>query len=302
MWVGRYELWSEDMRAALVRAPVALASSANRNLVLEVSGEALATLRGCAGFADELADPPKGFRAASALLERACAAFGRGADLMRAGDAHAAADAWGDAAELVQEANGRLPEPVVVEQLPLPAVAGSTTQSRVELFFSSVATRIAAPKAEVRCWDEQDWSRVQRETFGKRLDLAGFASFDYDRVNLAPDVCDGLVALSYAGERPIGDDQLAAAFAVVVLMHETGHLNEEGEFYGAGAKEPLAECWAMQHVREAAVSLGVDARYADELAERYWLDAYPTVQARYRSRKCRDGGEFDFRPGSSVWP
>jgi hypothetical protein len=42
--------------------------------------------------------------------------------------------------------------------------------------------------------------------------------------------------------------------------------------------------------------------YADELAERYWTEVYPTRPAGYRTKKCRDGGAYDVRKESAVWP
>jgi hypothetical protein len=58
----------------------------------------------------------------------------------------------------------------------------------------------------------------------------------------------------------------------------------------------------MQHIRPAAIELGASRAYAAELAERYWEQVYPTRPREYRSPRCRNGGEYDVRPGSDVWP
>jgi hypothetical protein len=179
---------------------------------------------------------------------------------------------------------------------------GLLETSRVEPVFTRVSHDVVASATEVRCWSRWDWHDLQKESFGKDLQLAGFASADFKRVNLAWDICDELATLAYTHRRPVGDEELRIAFSVTTLMHEAGHLNEAGDFYGAGANEPLAECWGMQHIRVAARMLGGSRAYADELAARYWSDVYPTRPRDYRSDKCRDGGAYDIRPASSVWP
>jgi hypothetical protein len=313
-WIGRYALWADDLRTALIRVGTVLSDERSRKLVADgdndtasAFADALARVQGCASFEDNVGDPPPKLTKAADLLEHACERFRAGAKGTPDAVENPALlakvfDAWSEAANLVQSANASFPAPEPIETLPLPAIAGVADVSRFEPFFSRVADQLAAPDAEVRCWDGEDWQRLQKETFGKNLELAGFASFDVNGVNLAPEICDALALLAYTDERPTGDDQLAIAFAVVVLMHETGHLNRASDFYGAGENEPLAECWAMQHVRLAARTLRAGARYSDALAERYWHEVYPRVQRRYRSPKCRNDGEYDVRPSSDLWP
>jgi hypothetical protein len=280
-WLGRYALWVTDLRVALVHAD-------------------RPALEGCANTLDrELGEPPASLRTAEAVLTRACHRFADGARLH---DRRRSFLEWSQGARLVWAANRRLPTRQAMERLPLPAGRGPVAESRVEPFFTEVARDIAAPVGEVRCWSRADWAELQKETFGRDHDLAGFASPGFQRVNLAWDICDSLAELAYTKERPTGIEELKLAFAVTTLMHESGHLNESGDFYGAGANEPLAECWGLQHIRQAAMRLGATRAYADELAERYWTEVYPTRPAGYRSKKCRDGGAYDIRKDSSVWP
>jgi hypothetical protein len=312
IWLGRYALWVTDVRVALEKAGT-LQHRRGRPVAVRVTrelGGALDALRHCnATRREKLVPPHHAFARSARLLGRACSLFARGAEVdMRAlergrPDRYAVAFAlWSEAAKLVQRANGLLPRPQATQRLPLPVGGGMLEASRVEPLFSSVANEQAAPAAQVRCWAEPEWTKVKWEAFGRNDDLAGFASPEFKRVNLDPRICRRLASLAYVGSRPTGVEQLELAFALDTIMHESGHLNESGDFYGAGANEPLAECWGMQHIRQAARAFGASSVYAAELAERYWREVYPTRPRTYRSPRCRNGGAYDVRPGTDVWP
>ena len=280
-WLGSYGLWVTDLRVALEH-------------------EDRAALGRCEQTLDRtLGDPPASLRGPEHVLRLACRRFARGAGM---NDPRKAFAEWSRASRLVRDANGRLPHPQAMERLPLPVATWPTEESRVEPTFTRVANDVAAPASQVRCWSRSDWSELQKESFGKDLNLAGFASPQFKRVNLAWDMCDGLATLAYTSERPSGTSELEIAFAVTTLMHEAGHLNESGDFYGAGENEPLAECWGMQHIRVGAVALGASKAYANELADRYWAEVYPTRPADYRTKKCRNGGAYDLNKESAIWP
>jgi hypothetical protein len=259
-----------------------------------------AALERCSDTLEEkLGDAPAPVRKTERILTRACERLEEGA---RSQDGGRTFREWSRGAVLVREANKGLPHPQAMERLPLPVGRGLREESRVEPVFTRVANALAAPATEVRCWSPADWTTLQQEIFGRNLDLAGFASPQYKRANLAWDICDRLATIAYTDRRPTGSEELEIAFAVTTLMHESGHLNESGDFFGAGQNEPLAECWGMQHIRQAARGLGASQSYADELAERYWAELYPRRPRDYRTKRCRDGGSYDIRKESSVWP
>jgi hypothetical protein len=140
--------------------------------------------------------------------------------------------------------------------------------------------------------------REMREFTGGRLhpDTVGFTGFGDQRVNLAAEICGGLVALAYEESRPTrGFERLKIAAGVSILMHEAHHA--DGVF-----NEALAECLGVQDIRSAAQRLGADEHYAGEIAVAYWEELYPRLPASYRSRECTDGGRLDQQPNSSVWP
>jgi hypothetical protein len=280
-WLGHYALWVTDLRVAL----------------LHQDRDSLA--RCAETLAEKLGDAPAQVRKAKRILGRACDRFAAGASEENEDRAFRE---WSQGAVLLRDANGRLSHPQATERLPLPAATGVREESRIEPLFTRVANDLASPASEVRCWSRADWPKLQEETFGRTLNLAGFASPQYKRVNLAWDICDSLGTIAYTDRRPTGSEQLGLAFAVTTLMHEAGHLNESGDFFGAGQNEPLAECWGMQHIRQAARLLGAARAYADDLATRYWAEVYPTRAAGYRTKKCRDGGAYDVRKESAIWP
>jgi len=199
--------------------------------------------------------------------------------------------------ELLLLADGGLPPG---EVRPLPVIAGDSSRSRIEPRFGRVASSLAGKRVEVRCWSQADWIRLLREekAYTKHRideDTLGFAGIAGRRANLAPDVCDALVDLTYHEARPSSDVarfQLAAA--VVTLAHEPQHSR-------GVAVEAQAECYALQSAATTARRLGVDAAYARGLAALYW-EHYAEELPAYRSRDCREGGAYDLHPASSAWP
>jgi len=316
-WRGGYGVWLEAVRADLreiglaVHDPRALRSLRSDGLEEFRDGALshhVASLRECARLEETLTPPPGRAEGTVALLRRSCGPLARGAELAERGIAgeggalfRRAVAEWRTAADLVEDANGKLRMPERVEALPLPVEDGRTEISRVEPLLTRV-TRLMSKDAKfaARCWSEEDWGRIEREEFGRKVDLAGFATDRYANLNLAPRMCDSLSLLAYTDERPTGVAQLDAAFAVVVLMHETAHLAEGDRFFTR--EEAAAECWGMQFVRPAARALGVEGSYADELADRYWREVYPLIERKYRSPECRNGGKLDARAGTDVFP
>lgn len=85
------------------------------------------------------------------------------------------------------------------------------------------------------------------------------------------------------------------AVAVNVLTHESYHL--------AGHRnESAVQCYAMQRNAEAARLLGATAEQASALARFVYEHVYPALPQEYRSSDCHDGGPYDLRPASPVWP
>lgn len=83
--------------------------------------------------------------------------------------------------------------------------------------------------------------------------------------------------------------------ALVTLAHESFHL--------AGiASEAQTQCYAVQATELVARRLGASPTWA-RTAALWALASSPRILPReYWSPQCHDGGSWDLRPASSVWP
>jgi len=122
---------------------------------------------------------------------------------------------------------------------------------------------------------------------------------------LAPPVCSTLRRL-WEGRRPslactelghgqCGREVLELAWAASALAHESYHL--------AGVRnEAQTQCYALQAIDFVARRLGASADQAWALAA-FSFDQLPRrMPPEYSSPECHDGGRYDLRPGSAVWP
>ena len=184
---------------------------------------------------------------------------------------------------------------------PLPTIGGMTEVSRIEPLYSRVASSLAGRRVEVRCWSEKDWLERTEEVaaWADRKTAVGpwsaYVSWDKERANLAPAVCRSLGRWAY--ERRWPEDRREAyyfAWSVKALAHEAQHLR--------GIEGEAAECYGLQAMREIGNALGLGDKHAQSFADYAWLYIYPRARGEYRSDDCRDGGDLDLRPATSVWP
>ena len=315
-WVGLLVEWSVELgepvevaggAAAAFGEGVALTAEDERIVTDAIEGMEICSDR----FDDIVGDAPTArLEGVAAAAHRACDAYAAAAEAARAivegtGARVPLLDEWETEFERAETAMASAAEAVANYQpgnaVDLPVKRGVTRVSRIEPLYGRVAGRIAGDEVEVRCWSRRDWRKLIREmerfTSGRvTFDVLGFVGFRDHRANIAPGVCDALVALRYARIRPEGTKLRAAlALAVGVLAHEAVHVS-------GVANEARAECFGMQLVRRTAELLGVDERYAAALGEIYWSEIYPTMPREYRSRSCRDGEALDMRPRVQAWP
>jgi hypothetical protein len=185
---------------------------------------------------------------------------------------------------------------------PLPIRGGITEVSRIEPLYTRVASDLAGRDVEVRCWSEADWAdrsdEVAEWTHGEMRPggWTAYVSWDHERANLSPELCRTLGAWAY--ERHWPDDRWEVfnfAWSVKVLAHEAQHLR------GIDS-EAKADCYGLQEMPTVARGLGLGEEAARSLAEYAWQYIYPRAPDDYRSAECRDGGDLDLHPDSSVWP
>lgn len=128
-----------------------------------------------------------------------------------------------------------------------------------------------------------------------RPDTLGFAGISGDRVNLAPDVCDSLVALAYNGARPADEvGQLLMGAAVVTLSTSLSTAR-------ASRTKRLPSATRSSLRTHTAARFGTSRAYAAALVRTYWRH-YDKELAAYRSSECRDRGALDRGYAGSIWP
>jgi hypothetical protein len=91
------------------------------------------------------------------------------------------------------------------------------------------------------------------------------------------------------------ESSLEIAWSLNTLAHESYHL--------AGVRnEAQTECYALQAIDFVARRLGASREQARALAW-FSFDQLPRrMPPEYSSPECHDGGRYDLRPGSAVWP
>jgi hypothetical protein len=292
-WVRAYVGWSDTFNQ--------LTLGGGRDL-------ARRTLASCRGSLDDAVGdaPSERLRRVQHLARHACREYERFGRLQRryfdandftVGPAMSAAEEHAD--EAATRALQRL-ERLLWESRPLPRTDRASSQSRLQSRYARVANHLTSRKLEVRCWNGDDWKRVQREAAAfadvASVDVDGFANFYTGHVNLSPEICGALDDLAYRGARPRAGDHLdRIAYGVLVLAHETDHV--------AGVEdEALATCDGAQNVAKVARLLGAGRGYAQRLAEAYWRDVYEEEPPDYRSPRCGPGRPLDHSPGDGVWP
>jgi hypothetical protein len=159
-------------------------------------------------------------------------------------------------------------------------------------------------QGKVRCWSREGWKKQQAKwarRYGKtRGPLDPWRGFTIGiprrEIELPPNVCGELSTLE---NEPLpvwrSEEPYWLAYAVGVLAHEARH------FSGA-SDEWSTECYGMQSIRPIAVHLGRTAKEGQYLASLYWQQIYKRESLAYRMPQCRDGRQYDLRPGSSLWP
>jgi hypothetical protein len=161
-------------------------------------------------------------------------------------------------------------------------------RARAEAVFSRAASTIAGHPAKVGCDTSGDY-------VGYTRDADGLAFVGGRQAYLTPAICDTLYQLRFK-ERVQSFPRTARAIAV--LAHEAQHLRGVTD-------EGLANCYGFQSGVGVGVALGLDEGEAREMMREQLAtnvsdsagnDAYLVPAG------CRNGGEYDLRPGDGAFP
>lgn len=179
----------------------------------------------------------------------------------------------------------------------LPVGRDLTGSTHVDPFYSSISSQVigyfrdrvgdpGSTASTVVCWNEQDWLANGGEG------LLGYVWPDSGVVNLSPDVCSRLDALTYDKQRKAN---YKTAEAVDTLAHESIHV--------AGIhNEARTECYAIQLTQFTGVQLGTSGDFGYGLGVTL-LDQYDSWKGtEYYTPQCYDGSKLDLYPETTVFP
>jgi hypothetical protein len=169
--------------------------------------------------------------------------------------------------------------------------------------LGAIASEIAGRPVHVHC----------QGAVGAAVDVTGEAGtvmFDVngkpaDVTDLKHDICTRLAAYPHVHGSPAFAcvasgtacplDTLKTLWAVHTLAHELWHL--------AGREsEAIAECDALQTTAFVAERLGASPSEGEASARAVLYQLYPDLPSDYRTDDCHDGGPYDLRPETDVWP
>ena len=162
-----------------------------------------------------------------------------------------------------------------------------TDRSRADVALSGIASDVIGEPVEVRCWDEEDWSRVVREDnvwnddSADPDDLMGWIDDYSDRIHLVLDVCNTIAAARTRDVTTLNlYDRIDAVEALETLLHEIGH------FLESDASEAEVECTAIRSLPGFLGRFGVTGAAARELTELYRTEVYETLDDEYTEGGC----------------
>lgn len=164
--------------------------------------------------------------------------------------------------------------------------------------LAAIATELAGRPVGVHCPGFLA-GLVDVRTEGGRVQFDG-SGHPADHTDLSPSTCRALRHLDRVDFTCIdrGDctyAQFKAGWAAHTLAHESFHLR-------GFASEAITECYALQSTALVAERLGVPGDQAQKLQKWVYLKGYPNEPDEYHTQECHDGGRFDVRPSSPVFP
>ena len=176
--------------------------------------------------------------------------------------------------------------PYLRDEQPLQLRSGITDRSRADIVLSGIASDVIGDPVEVRCWDEEDWSRVVTEDNAWQDDdddpddLVGFPDESADRIHLTLDGCNAMTAARRRDPMTLNRyDRIEAVDAIETLLHEIRH-------FGSDASEAEVECQAIRGLPAFLGRFGVPGTAARQLTGLYRTEVYPTLDDEYTEGGC----------------
>jgi hypothetical protein len=172
-----------------------------------------------------------------------------------------------------------------------------------EARLGAIASQIAGRPVDVRCQGRLSAALdVTAESGTVQFDAQGRPA---DWTDLKRGICQALGRFHddhESGRFSCVHDPLACDLRVLKSIHALETLAHEAWHLAGHQDESTAECYALQRISFVAGALGASLMEGEQLAKAAFIALYPQMAEQYRSSECRDGGELDLRPESSVFP
>jgi hypothetical protein len=167
-----------------------------------------------------------------------------------------------------------------------------------DLRLSTIASELARRDVQVRCEGKGGALTSVDGESGRTMFVDGKPA---DESLLQEGICETLhrySQLTKAGSEcllPCDGSALETAWSLNALAHESYHL--------AGIRdEARTECYALQAIEFVARRLGATPEQARQLATFAFAELPRRMPREYTTPECRNGGNYDLRPASPIWP
>ena len=228
-------------------------------------------VRACGNRLEKIGPPPTS--RLEPIRDRAAAAC---PFLSHPGTVRRANDVLEDASLLVR--------PLLMDNHDLRLSASPTRESRADMRLSSIASTVAKAPQEVRCWTDEDWGRLVRESNVWNAEdrdptaLSGFQDGDTGRIHMRLSQCNFLHRLRGEDVQKLSrKDQIEMADSVDTLAHEIQHA------VLPNADEDEVECAAASELERTALRLGATDQEATWLLGIYVSEIRPDFSGEYLS-------------------
>ena len=162
--------------------------------------------------------------------------------------------------------------------------ASPTSESRADMRLSGIASTVAKAPQEVRCWTDEDWGRLVRESNAWNAEnqdptaLSGLQDGDTGRIHMRLRQCNFLHRLRRENVQKLSrKDQIEMADSLDTLAHEIQHV------VLPNAYEDEVECAAMSELESTARRLGASDQEATWLLGLYVSEIRPDFSGEYLS-------------------
>ncbi len=159
----------------------------------------------------------------------------------------------------------------------------STTAWTKPKTMAEVASWLAMRPVYAKCLNRWEAARDFTIVF---QDAAAYVEYGTDFMVVAPPICEWFAALARGELYDYGVSDVQAAWSVLVLTHESGHLRDWNKATLNSMDEASTERWAMRHVYAVFSRLGLTHDRSIALLS-IVAEIHRSMPDEYRAGDCR---------------